>query len=230
MPELKRAWLLQCFGQIPDLSLFLYSTPSGRRDNEPLAWNDYFNQELYLKNTNDTVGVTYHVFISPPLTNGPLFVTHHGAGASALSFALFSSQLRKLLPHSGVIAFDARGHGETVMENPDAEAEVTSAGLSLDILGNDLVDVVGLVQQRMGWSPMPDIILVGHSLGGAVVAEVAKRGSLGNAVLGYAVLDVVEGKERVVGFTPALNLQVHTDLTIVCQGLPWRHTSIGPHS
>lgn len=40
---------------------------------------------------------------------------------------------------------------------------------------------------------MPDVILVGHSLGGAVVTEVAKRGALGKAVQGYAVLDVVEG-------------------------------------
>jgi len=36
-------------------------------------------------------------------------------------------------------------------------------------------------------------VLVGHSLGGAVVTDVAKRGELGDKVLGYAVLDVVEG-------------------------------------
>jgi len=38
------------------------------------------------------------------------------------------------------------------------------------------------------------MILVGHSLGGAVVTDLAKRGVLGTQVLlGYAVLDVVEG-------------------------------------
>lgn len=46
---------------------------------------------------------------------------------------------------------------------------------------------------RCGWDKIPDLILVGHSLGGAVVAEVAKSFALGERVLGYAVLDVVEG-------------------------------------
>src|SRR5690606_21290646 len=37
------------------------------------------------------------------------------------------------------------------------------------------------------------IILVGHSLGGAVVTDLAKTGRLGTSLLAYAVLDVVEG-------------------------------------
>lgn len=45
----------------------------------------------------------------------------------------------------------------------------------------------------MGWKELPLLVLIGHSLGGAVVTDVAKNGKLGNAVLGYAVLDVVEG-------------------------------------
>jgi len=47
---------------------------------------------------------------------------------------------------------------------------------------------------------MPDVILVGHSLGGAVVTEVAKIGALGKAVQGYAVLDVVEGMYTFISF------------------------------
>jgi protein phosphatase methylesterase 1 len=41
---------------------------------------------------------------------------------------------------------------------------------------------------------MPDLVLVGHSLGGAVITDVAKNGELGSKVLAHAVLDVVEGK------------------------------------
>ena len=41
---------------------------------------------------------------------------------------------------------------------------------------------------------MPDLILVGHSLGGAVVTDLAKKGGLGSKILGFAVLDVVEGE------------------------------------
>ncbi|KAK8020968.1 hypothetical protein PG990_006106 [Apiospora arundinis] len=50
-----------------------------------------------------------------------------------------------------------------------------------------------MTKAEMKWSELPPIILVGHSLGGAVVTELAKSAQLGNALLGYAVLDVVEG-------------------------------------
>lgn len=53
--------------------------------------------------------------------------------------------------------------------------------------------MVQLTKDKMGWGKLPGMILVGHSLGGAVVVDAAKQAKLGNAVLGYAVLDVVEG-------------------------------------
>ena len=65
--------------------------------------------------------------------------------------------------------------------------------LSLQTLAQDLIRVAYLVRQKMGWEEMPPCVLVGHSLGGAVVAEVAKSGELRNRLLGFAVLDVVEG-------------------------------------
>jgi protein phosphatase methylesterase 1 len=45
----------------------------------------------------------------------------------------------------------------------------------------------------MQWPALPDIVLMGHSLGGAVVTEVAHQRLLGTSVIAYAVLDVVEG-------------------------------------
>ena len=65
--------------------------------------------------------------------------------------------------------------------------------LSLETLSQDLLDVILMTQQEMVWPEVPGVILVGHSLGGAVVTDLAVSGRLGNAVLGYAVLDVVEG-------------------------------------
>lgn len=53
--------------------------------------------------------------------------------------------------------------------------------------------MVQLTKSEMAWPEMPPIVLVGHSLGGAVVTDLAKSGRLGTSVLGYAVLDVVEG-------------------------------------
>jgi protein phosphatase methylesterase 1 len=112
---------------------------------------------------------------------------HHGAGSSALSFAVVSSEIRKRLPAAGILSLDARGHGETI--NPDGN----KLDLSLSTLSSDLLSAITKTKAEMKWKELPSIILVGHSLGGAVVTELAKSGALGNALLGYAVLDVVEG-------------------------------------
>ena len=65
--------------------------------------------------------------------------------------------------------------------------------LSLETLTVDFLSVLDKTRTKMGWKKMPPLILIGHSLGGAVVTDVAKSGKLGNALLGYVVLDVVEG-------------------------------------
>jgi len=160
---------------------------------DPLPWNDYFARELYLKVSRSSENITYHAYITPPTAKGPLFITHHGAGSSGLSFALFASELRKALPNAGVLSLDARGHGETIVENLEFPSESHVFDLSLNTLSRDLLDVINLTQREMAWVELPGLLLIGHSLGGAVVTDVAMSGKLGNAVLGYAVLDVVEG-------------------------------------
>jgi protein phosphatase methylesterase 1 len=73
-------------------------------------------------------------------------------------------------------------------------ADKVELDLRLETLSQDLVYVVRQTQMKLGWETLPDIVLVGHSLGGAVITDVAKNGKLGPKVLAYAVLDVVEGK------------------------------------
>ncbi len=160
---------------------------------DPLPWNDYFARELYLKVFRPSENVTYHAYITPPTGKGPLLVTHHGAGSSGLSFALFASEIRKALPNAGVLSLDARGHGETVVENLEAPSESPVFDLSLDTLSRDLLDVINLTQRELAWAELPGLLLIGHSLGGAVVTDLAMSGKLGNDLLAYAVLDVVEG-------------------------------------
>jgi len=119
---------------------------------------------------------------------------HHGAGSSGLSFAVLSSEIRKRLPSAGILALDARGHGLTKVAPSSGPAGTDpDLDLSLSTLSTDLYATILATKSQMSWPEMPPIILVGHSLGGAVVTELARRGDLGTALLGYAVLDVVEG-------------------------------------
>ena len=120
-------------------------------------------------------------------------MTHHGAGSSGLSFAMFTSEIRKALPNCGVLSLDARGHGETIVKSIHPSTESGLLNLSLDLLSQDLLDIIRMTQKKLSWPELPNIMLLGHSLGGAIITDLAASGKLGNAVLGYAVFDVVEG-------------------------------------
>jgi protein phosphatase methylesterase 1 len=155
---------------------------------DQIPWTAYFERELFLESRTEATTVTHHAYLTSPVGGGPLFVTHHGAGSSGLSFAVLATEIRKKLPSAGILSLDARGHGST-KSNPEPE----ELDLSLERLGEDLLSVIDKTKTQMNWKDMPPLVLIGHSLGGAVVTDVAKNGQLGNSVLGYAVLDVVEG-------------------------------------
>jgi protein phosphatase methylesterase 1 len=124
-------------------------------------------------------------------------------------------EIRKVLPSAGTLSFDARGHGETT--TPDDE------DLSLATLAQDFVNMVNLTRERCGWDKLPDLVLVGHSLGGAVVAEVAKSHALGDSVLGYVVLDVVEGSA--IDALQSMQTYLSTrpsGFTSISQGIEWQ--------
>ncbi|KAL9061839.1 MAG: hypothetical protein Q9206_000246 [Seirophora lacunosa] len=115
------------------------------------------------------------------------------ASSASSTGTIRPNKLLKVLPDCGVFSVDARGHGETVVKSPDGEIKGTPYDLSLDMLSLDLTNTVKLLQARLAWPQLPNIVLVGHSLGGPIVTDVARKGTLGSSILGYAVLDVVEG-------------------------------------
>jgi protein phosphatase methylesterase 1 len=175
------------------------SATQARQGLSELPWTDFFGQELLLHQDTDSLLITHHAYLTPPTAEkAPLFVTHHGAGSSGLSFAALAVEIHKLLPDAGVLSLDARGHGKTGISSSNQDDNATDqksdyVDLTLSTLSRDLEFVVNATQEQMKWEKLPDIILVGHSLGGAVVTELAKNGQLGSKILGYAVLDVVEG-------------------------------------
>ena len=154
-------------------------------------WHDYFSEELYLKTTlPDGRNAVYHVYVSRPKTaEAPLIVCHHGAGSTGLSFALFAKEMQKALPRVGIMSINARGHGSTIQDNsgtPDND-------FSIDGLTKDFINMINLIQNHFKMQACPSLVLVGHSLGGAVITNVAHTGIFGSKILGFAVLDVVEG-------------------------------------
>ncbi|KAF8544301.1 Alpha/Beta hydrolase protein [Trichophaea hybrida] len=196
---------------------FRPAQPRKKPTFEPIPWQTHFSLSLYLASPTSP-STTYHAYLTPPLPKGPLFIMHHGAGSAGLSFALLATSIRKLLPSAGVLSLDTRGHGETVTSD--------DSDLSLSTLSSDLIEVIQLTAQNCGWSPLPDIVLVGHSLGGAVVVDVAHSGKLGNAILGYAVLDVVEGSaiDALQSMHTYLSTRP-TGFSSLSQGIEWHSRS-----
>jgi protein phosphatase methylesterase 1 len=173
------------------------STPT-KKTLEQIPWTTFFERELHLTSIGPEEAITFHAYLTSPTGSAPLFVTHHGAGSSGLSFAALTAEIKKLLPGAGILSLDARGHGSTEITynqtsngaNGDHHHQLD---LSLPTLSHDLMSVILKTQQAMSWPALPPLVLIGHSLGGAVVTDVARSGKLGNSVLGYCVLDVVEG-------------------------------------
>lgn len=164
---------------------------SSQRPAPAIHWSDYFTQEFYLEHLSpDSSHAKFHVYLTPPgSAKAPLLVLHHGAGSSALSFALFAKEVQRLMPEAGILSVEARDHGSVVW-GADGHVDLD---FSIDTLSQDLVEMLQLTQARMGWKELPTTVLIGHSLGGAVVTHAANQKLLGNKLLGFAVLDVVEG-------------------------------------
>ncbi|KAI3623614.1 PPE1 [Malassezia furfur] len=122
------------------------------------------------------------------LSKSTVVVCHHGAGADALSFALLAKEItRRTHGELGILAYDCRAHGRTRFP---AEA---AHDVSLGALTTDLLDVVTTLFPEP--AKRPSIVLVGHSMGGAVAVAAAhtlQEQSLAR-VSGVAMLDIVEG-------------------------------------
>ena len=107
-----------------------------------------------------------------------------------MSFALFAAQVRHLMPEAGVLSLEAREHG-SVVTAADSNDEILD--FSIEALTSDALAMIDAVKAKQGWAALPPSIFVGHSLGGAVAVRIAAEGKLGAQLVGFQVLDVVEG-------------------------------------
>lgn len=169
---------------------------SGSSGHSPLSWTSYFERDITIPHKTGDLEISHHAYLTSPIfatgRPGPLFITHHGAGSSGLSFALMAKAIKEQLPDAGILSVDARGHGLTTVTRTSSASHDEPLDMSLESLTSDLLYVIQTAKDQMKWPSMPPLILVGHSLGGSVVTAVAARGTLGPALLAYAVLDIVE--------------------------------------
>ncbi|CAG8579129.1 5447_t:CDS:2 [Paraglomus occultum] len=189
------------------------SNTRDRNDYSPIPWEDYFpiSLDIGIPGTDD-VFRTYEIPANNP--NSPIFVFHHGAGYSGLSFALCAKKTHELLNGDCcMFTYDCRGHGATHTSD-----ETT---WSLERLSQDVVDVVTNYFGGMEELKSRDIFLIGHSMGGSVVAEVASKCLL-PSVMCIALLDVVEGYavEALAAMASYLSTRP-TDFDSLERGIKW---------
>ncbi|XP_018340667.1 PREDICTED: protein phosphatase methylesterase 1 [Trachymyrmex septentrionalis] len=140
-----------------------------RRDYEPVRWDPYFDHSKDVPVGQNT----FHVYIKG--TEGPLLVLLHGGGYSGLTWAELTKSIMTMVL-CRVMAIDLRGHGDTYTTDDD--------DLSADTLASDVAAVIDVIEHDT------PIILVGHSMGGAVAVRAAP---LISNLYGLGVIDVVEG-------------------------------------
>jgi protein phosphatase methylesterase 1 len=132
-------------------------------------WNDYWDRKF-------TVEVPGRGNFNAYATEGEsnyIVICVHGAGHSALSFSLLAKCLRGII---SFLAIDLKCHGDT----PGDE----STDLGLDSL---VADVLGFCHQVRPKNSR--VILLGHSLGGSIIAKVACQMKVSSSI----VIDTIEG-------------------------------------
>lgn len=161
----------------------------GREMKPALKWLDLFENNSTFESADCQFNVYYTL---PKSAEAPLFIFHHGAGSSGLTFGYLCKALTNYMKKDGVapgfLVFDARGHGSTVLANLDFSKDtlvkdavfVVDEYLKLDPLFADLT------------KELPPIILVGHSLGGAVLTDALTYLKPQNIFKGLVMLDIVE--------------------------------------
>uniref|UniRef100_A0A667X2F7 Protein phosphatase methylesterase 1 n=1 Tax=Myripristis murdjan TaxID=586833 RepID=A0A667X2F7_9TELE len=173
--------------------------PGRKRDFSPLPWSQYFQtmEDVEVENENAVrlcrisicfistllacVSLTcLHIFrIYCSGSHGPVLLLLHGGGHSALSWAVFTAVICSRI-NCRVVAMDLRAHGDTKVKNPE--------DLSADTMAKDIGKVV---EALYGENP-PPIMIIGHSMGGAIAVHTAAANHI-PSLLGLCVIDVVEG-------------------------------------
>lgn len=151
--------------------------PGRKRDFTPLSWSQYFETMEDVEVENDNGKDIFRIYCSG--AHGPVLLLLHGGGHSALSWAVFTAVICNRIS-CRVVAMDLRAHGDSNAKN--------SEDLSADTMAKDVGEVV---KSLYGDNP-PPIMIIGHSMGGAIAVHIAAANYV-PSLIGLCVIDVVEG-------------------------------------
>lgn len=154
-----------------------------RNFTSPLAPKRQFGQRSTRGNTNEISQEELNQY-----SQYPTIVTLHGGGYSALSWAQFTHCIEQHCK-CRILAIDLRGHGDT--KTTDDEK------MDIDTLVSDVIQVTHKAHELCGFSETPKVILVGHSMGGAIAVKCSMRCLESMPSLaGFVIIDVVEGTAK----------------------------------
>lgn len=118
----------------------------------------------------------------------PTLVTIHGGGYSALTWAEFTRYIEQYCT-CRVLALDMRAHGDTRVQEPSR--------MDIDTLVSDVIKVIHATHRLCGFPETPKVVLIGHSMGGAVAIKCATRSPEElPSLAGIVIIDVVEGTAK----------------------------------
>lgn len=158
-----------------------------KRDFKPISYKSYFDEHVNIKvpESEDT----FRVYLSGFQANSSdslLLVLLHGGGYSGLTWSLFSKCVQELCV-CRVASIDLRGHGGTVTAD---ESDMSSQTLARDV--GQIIKA--LLDQTGHHDELPPIVVVGHSMGGALAVHCTVLiQEILPTIVGMIVIDVVEG-------------------------------------
>ena len=157
----------------------------GEKNHDPAEWSSYFDDRKDL----DLDGDNFRVYIKEDKATRddlPLLVLLHGGGFSGLTWSLFVESINELC-HVRALAIDLRGHGSTHTSDDE--------NLSIACFVNDINRILKHLYQNS----LPELILMGHSMGGAIAVHYADKCDdelIAPRISGLIVIDVVEGTAK----------------------------------